>query len=34
VHVYQGEMIRTAIFEPEGNGWYERRLKELETDDA
>lgn len=34
VHVYQGEMIRTAIFEPEGNGWYERHLKELETDEA
>ncbi|MGH8467182.1 MAG: hypothetical protein ACRER5_23815, partial [Pseudomonas sp.] len=34
VHVYQGEMTRTAIFEPEGNGWYERRLKEMETDEA
>lgn len=34
VHVYQGEMARTAIFEPDGEGWYERRLKEMETDEA
>jgi len=34
VHVYQGEMTHSAIFEPEANGWYERRLKEMATDAA
>jgi len=34
VHVYQCEMTHSAIFEPEANGWYERRLKEMATDAA
>lgn len=34
VHVYQGEMVRSSIFEPTTNGWYERRTKELEVDAA
>jgi len=34
VHVYQGEMTRSAVFEPAGDGWYERRMKEMETDAA
>ncbi len=34
VHVYQGEMTRSAVFEPSGDGWYERRMKEMETDAA
>lgn len=34
VHVYQGEMTRSAIFEPDHDGWYERRMKEMETDAA
>ena len=34
VHVYQGEMTRSAIFEPGHDGWYERRMKEMETDAA
>ena len=34
VHVYQGEMTRSATFEPDHDGWYERRMKEMETDAA
>ncbi len=34
VHVYQGEMTRSAIFEPVMGDWYERRIKEMETDAA
>ncbi|MFL9583708.1 cysteine dioxygenase family protein [Stenotrophomonas sp. AB1(2024)] len=34
VHVYQGEMTRSAIFEPSQDGWYERRMKEMATDAA
>jgi len=34
VHVYQGEMVRSSIFEPTTSGWYERRTKELEVDAA
>ena len=34
VHVYQGEMQRSAIFEPTHGDWYERRMKEMETDAA
>lgn len=32
VHVYQSEMIRTAIFEPAAGEWYQRRMQVLETD--
>lgn len=34
VHVYQGEMVRSAIFEPDGGDWYARRLQVMETDAA
>jgi predicted metal-dependent enzyme (double-stranded beta helix superfamily) len=34
VHVYQGEMTRSAIFEPDAGGWYERRVQVMETDAA
>lgn len=34
VHVYQGEMARSAIFEPEEGEWYRRRLQVMETDTA
>ena len=34
VHVYQGEMTRSAIFEPEADGWYQRRVQVMETDAA
>ena len=34
VHVYQGEMTRSAIFEPDADGWYERRVQVMETDAA
>ncbi|MCF7752366.1 cysteine dioxygenase family protein [Bacillus subtilis subsp. subtilis] len=34
VHVYQGEMTRSAIFEPDGGDWYARRLQVMETDAA
>jgi len=34
VHVYQGEMTRNAIFEPEADGWYQRRVQVMETDAA
>jgi len=32
VHVYEAPMERSAIFEPLGDGWYQRRVKVLETD--
>jgi len=34
VHVYQGEMTRSAVFEPEADGWYQRRVQVMETDAA
>ena len=34
VHVYQGEMTRSALFEPEADGWYARRVQVMETDAA
>jgi len=34
VHVYQGEMTRSAIFAPEADGWYQRRVQVMETDAA
>lgn len=29
LHVYGGEMTQCTIFEPEGEGWYRRRTREL-----
>jgi len=34
VLVYQGEMPRRAVFEPEADGWYQRRVQVMETDAA
>ncbi len=34
VHVYQGEMTRSAVFEPEADDWYQRRVQVMETDAA
>ncbi|AWH19778.1 MULTISPECIES: cysteine dioxygenase family protein [Stenotrophomonas] len=34
VHVYQGVMERSAVFDPLGDGWYQRRVKMMETDAA
>ncbi|WP_369039853.1 cysteine dioxygenase [Stenotrophomonas maltophilia] len=34
VHVYQGVMERSAVFEPLADGWYQRRVKVMETDAA
>ena len=32
VHVYQGVMERSAVFDPLDDGWYQRRMKRLETE--
>ena len=34
VHVYEGEMTRSAIFEPDAGDWYQRRVQVMETDAA
>ncbi len=34
VHVYQGVMERSAVFDPLDDGWYQRRVKMMETDAA
>ncbi|WP_286070471.1 cysteine dioxygenase family protein [Stenotrophomonas sp. 57] len=34
LHVYQGVMERSAVFDPLDNGWYQRRMKMMETDAA
>ncbi|MBH1834810.1 cysteine dioxygenase family protein [Stenotrophomonas maltophilia] len=34
LHVYQGVMERSAVFEPLGDDWYQRRVKRMETDAA
>ena len=34
VHVYQGVMERSAVFDPLYDGWYQRRVKMMETDAA
>lgn len=34
VHVYQNELIRSAVFEPEADDWYQRRMQSMETDAA
>jgi len=34
VHVYQAPMERSAVFDPLGAGWYQRRVKWMETDAA
>ena len=34
VHVYEGEMTRSAVFEPDAGDWYARRLQQMETDAA
>ncbi|OBU65376.1 cysteine dioxygenase [Stenotrophomonas maltophilia] len=32
LHVYQGVMERSAVFEPLGDDWYQRRVKAMETE--
>ena len=32
VHVYQGVMERSAVFDPLDDGWYQRRVKVMETE--
>lgn len=34
VHVYQGEMTQSAVFEPGIDDWYARRVQVMETDAA
>lgn len=34
VHVYSGEMVNCNTFSPLGDGWYERRRRELGYDEA
>ncbi|WMJ71453.1 cysteine dioxygenase family protein [Stenotrophomonas sp. 24(2023)] len=34
VHVYQAALERSAVFDPLGEGWYQRRVQVMETDAA
>ncbi|GAB3044409.1 cysteine dioxygenase family protein [Stenotrophomonas tumulicola] len=34
LHVYQGPMERSTVFDPLGDGWYQRRVHQLDTDAA
>ncbi|MCL3793321.1 cysteine dioxygenase, partial [Actinomyces sp. 186855] len=34
LHVYQAALERSAVFDPVGAGWYQRRVQVMETDAA
>ncbi|KAF1013278.1 MAG: hypothetical protein GAK31_03427 [Stenotrophomonas maltophilia] len=34
LHVYQAALERSAVFDPVGEGWYQRRVQAMETDAA